>query len=152
MRRDYPALVSALGIQTPADRESRMRYLVDLVWDQLHETGISWVGFYLPSGAGELILGPRRNKPACSPIGMHGACGVAFGTRRPMIVRDVRELGDAYVACDPRDQSELVIPCFEENGDCWAVLDLDSHDVGAFDEADLAGLQSLLVAGGLTKP
>ena len=127
-----------------------MRAVVDALWDGLHESGVSWVGFYLPEGETELVLGPSRNKPACSPIGLHGVCGQAFTQRRPMIVRDVRELGQNYVACDPRDQSEVVVPVFDENGACWAVLDLDSHQVGAFSEADVSGLLSVLRAAALT--
>jgi len=127
-----------------------MRAVVDALWEGLHENGVSWVGFYLPEGEAELVLGPSRNKPACSPIGLHGVCGQAFTQRKPMIVRDVRELGQNYVACDPRDQSEVVVPVFDENGACWAVLDLDSHQVGAFSEADVSGLLSVLRAAALT--
>ena len=132
------------------DRQPRMRALVDLMWETLAETGVSWVGFYLPEGDDEMVLGPSRNKPACSPIGMHGACGRTFRERRPMVVRDVADLGEGYVACDPRDLAEVVIPVFEPDGTCWGVLDLDSFDIGAFDETDVAGLTSLLVAAGLT--
>jgi putative methionine-R-sulfoxide reductase with GAF domain len=67
-----------------------------------------------------------------------------------MVVRDVADLGEGYVACDPRDLAEVVIPLFEPDGTCWGVLDLDSFDVGAFDESDVTGLSSLLVAAGLT--
>ena len=65
-------------------------------------------------------------------------------------MHDVADLGDNYIACDPRDRSEAVVPLFNDNGDCWAVLDLDSHDVGAFDETDVAGLVNVLQAAGLT--
>lgn len=126
-----------------------MRAVVDAVWDSLHETGISWVGFYIHQGGDELILDTCRNKPACSPIGMHGACGTAFQSGRPLVVRNVKDLGENYVACDPRDQSEVVVPCLE-NGSPWGVLDLDSFDVGAFDSGDVEGLTALLRRAGLT--
>ena len=61
----------------------------------------------------------------------------------------MKDLGANYVACDPRDQSEVVIPC-RENGRVWGVLDLDSFDIGAFDESDVRGLTSLLIQAGLT--
>jgi putative methionine-R-sulfoxide reductase with GAF domain len=127
-----------------------MQVVVDLLWDALADSGVSWVGFYLPDGDDALVLGPRRDKPACSPIGLHGACGQAFTQRRIMVVRDVADLGDGYIACDPRDRSEVVVPLFDEAGACWAVLDLDSHDVGAFDESDAEGLVAVLAAAGLT--
>jgi putative methionine-R-sulfoxide reductase with GAF domain len=146
--RDYRQIAGA--VSSAGTREECMRAVVDTLWDRLHETGVSWVGFYLPEGETELVLGPSRNKPACSPIGLHGVCGQAFTRRKPIVVRDVRDMGRNYVACDPRDQSEVVVPAFDENGACWAVLDLDSHQVGAFSEADVAGLQAILRAAGLT--
>ncbi len=130
---------------------ARMQVFVDALWDALHSTGVSWVGFYLHEDGDELILGPRRDKPACSPIGLHGACGQTFTRRMPLVVRDVADLGEGYIACDPRDQSEVVLPVFSESGTCWGVLDLDSYHVGAFDERDVDGLHDVLVAAGLTR-
>lgn len=168
MIRDYAGLVrrTTRTLSSLADsgdsRDARMWAVVNDIWDALAPTGVSWVGFYLAgeaaasavteTPAGHLILGPRRDKPACSPIGLHGACGRCFLSRRPLIVRDVRELGSNYIACDPRDRSEVVIPCFERDGACWGVLDLDSHEIGAFDEWDADGLEGLLRSVGLTHP
>jgi putative methionine-R-sulfoxide reductase with GAF domain len=127
-----------------------MQVVVDALWDALEPRGVSWVGFYVHEGGDELVLGPRRDKPACSPIGLHGACGQAFTNRRPLVVPDVTKLGANYIACDPRDRSEVVIPLSDNDGECWGVLDLDSHEVGAFDESDVAGLTEVLRAAGLT--
>lgn len=127
-----------------------MQAFVDAVWPHLHPTGVSWLGFYLHEGGEQLVLGPRRDKPACSPIGLHGACGKVFTTRKPLVVRDVAELGPNYIACDPRDKSEVVIPLLDADGGCWGVLDLDSYDVGSFSDADVRGLQDLLRKAGLT--
>jgi len=140
----------AENLKATGNRDARMRSVADTLWHALEQTGVSWVGFYLPDGPDEMVLGPARNKPACSPIGMHGACGQTFLSREPMVVRDVRDLGANYVACDPRDLAECVVPCLDENGQCWAVLDLDSFDVGAFDDSDVAGLQMVLRAADLT--
>lgn len=127
-----------------------MQAVVDALWSALRDSGVSWVGFYIHEGRDELVLGPRQPKPACSPIGMHGACGQAFLKRQPLVVRDVRDLGENYVACDPRDQSELVVPLLNPDGTCWGVLDLDSHDVDGFSDADVAGLLRVLRAAQLT--
>ena len=89
------------------------------LWEALHPAGVSWVGFYTHEGGDELFLGPRRDKSACTPIGLHGACGQAFTSRKPLVVPDVIELGEAYIACDPRDRSEVVLPLFDESGACW---------------------------------
>ncbi|MCG3128802.1 MAG: Free methionine-R-sulfoxide reductase [Phycisphaerae bacterium] len=127
-----------------------MQLVVDLLWDALRDTGVSWLGFYVHEGGDELVLGPLRDKPACSPIGLHGACGQTLLSRRPLVVRDVRELGGGYIACDPRDRSEVVIPLFESDGRCWGVLDLDSHDVESFSDADVVGLERIVRAAGLS--
>lgn len=152
-QRDYTELARRIGDSIPesADRTRRMRDIVDLLWDALQPTGVSWAGFYLDAGDGEtMTLGPRRDKPACSPIGLHGACGRCFLDRRPLVVRDVADLGPNYIACDPRDRSEVVVPCLDAGGVAWGVLDLDSHDVGSFTEADADGLAIVLRAAGLT--
>jgi putative methionine-R-sulfoxide reductase with GAF domain len=105
------------------------------------------VGFYVKSAeADEMVLGPRRDKPACSPIGMYGACGRCWREGRALVIRDVRDLGEGYIACDPRDQSEIVLPVRDSAGLVWGVLDLDSFEVGAFDETDTVGLGAVLEA------
>jgi putative methionine-R-sulfoxide reductase with GAF domain len=130
-----------------------MRLAVDLMWDHLQRAGVSWIGFYVdqPQEPDDrrMVLGPCRDKPACSPIGLHGVCGQALRSKQTRIVRDVRDLGDKYIACDPRDRSEIVIPLSDGSGACWAVLDVDSHEVNSFDESDDAGLRRVLAAAGL---
>jgi putative methionine-R-sulfoxide reductase with GAF domain len=146
--RDYESVTGR--VSKTGDRMRRMQAVVDALWDAHKDAGVSWVGFYLLQGENEMVCGPRRDKPACSPIGLHGVCGRAFAEQKAQVVRDVRDLGANYVACDPRDRSEVVVPLFEANGTCWGVLDLDSQEVGAFDEGDVRGLQSVLRAAGLT--
>lgn len=130
-----------------------MRALADALWERFAGAGYSWVGFYTRQpGADEMVLGPRRDKPACSPIGLHGMCGLACLERRAVVVRDVRALGDNYVACDPRDLAEVVVPLLEPDGSCWGVLDTDSFEAGAFDEGDAIALARLCERAGLTAP
>jgi putative methionine-R-sulfoxide reductase with GAF domain len=150
MKRRYWDLEPAVAAIDSADLTTRMQCFVDAMWPHLHAAGVSWLGFYLRDGDNRLVLGPRRDKPACSPIGLHGACGRAVLTRRPLVVHDVAELGDEYIACDVNDRSEVVIPIFDEKGLCRGVLDLDSHAVGAFDEHDVECLTRLLRLAGLT--
>lgn len=130
-----------------------MRIVVDAIWDALHEDRVSWVGFYLdqPNEPDDrrLVLGPCRDKPACSPIGLHGVCGQALISRTVRIVDDVNELGEDYIACDPRDRSEIVVPLIDADGRCRGVLDIDSWQVGAFDQSDAAGLREVLRAAEL---
>jgi len=130
-----------------------MQAFVDCAWDALAGSGVSWIGFYIDvpgaADAERLVLGPRRDTPACSPIGLHGACGRCLTSAAPFVVRDVSELGANYIACDPRDRSELVVPC--RDGDrVWGVLDVDSHEVGCFTQADVDGAIRALRAWSLS--
>lgn len=150
VRRSYENVRIATSREPRLSREQRMQEFVDAAWDALSHTGVSWVGFYLLSDEENLTLGPRRDKPACSPIGLHGACGRAARSGRPLIVRDVAALGAGYIACDPRDRSELVLPLTEPGGRVWGVLDVDSYDLGAFDAQDALDMQRLLTCAGLT--
>lgn len=148
-KRDYSRVAAA--VRPDGDREACMRVVVEALWEELHDKGCSWIGFYVKSpNADELVLGPRRDKPACSPIGMHGACGRSFLRVRPLIVTDVKNLGGGYIACDPRDRSEAVLPCVDSDGVCWGVLDADSFDVDAFGLEDVAGMHEVLLRAGLT--
>ncbi len=154
MTRDYGIVATtvARNLSPGARRARRMQTVVDRLWQHMQDTGVSWVGFYLyvPERE-EMVLGPRRDKPACSPIGLHGACGRAFRDDAALIVRDVMELGENYIACDPKDRSEVVLPIHEAGGASIGVLDLDSFDVGSFDESDVAGLKCVLAAAGLIR-
>ena len=121
------------------DASTRQDRFLEAAWPHLDRHGVSWAGFYLeapdqPEDA-RLVMGPSRGGPACSPIGLHGACGTAYLAREALIVRDTKELGDQYIACDPRDRSELIIPVWSGTR-VIGVLDLDSHEIGAFDEQD----------------
>ncbi len=155
MTRDYEAIAGRTAALVPqsASRKERLLLLTSILWEALAQDGVSWCGFYVPSkNRRELLLECCKPKPACSPIGLHGVCGKAFLTKKPKIVRDVKELGAGYVACDPRDRSEAVIPLICEDGACWAVLDLDSHETGAFTRDDAEGLARVLFAAGLSVP
>ena len=128
-----------------ADRGMMMQQIVNLLWEAFGGGGYSWCGFYLPAPSGsELVLGPCRDTPACSPIGMHGVCGRAFAAAATQIVPDVRALGDAHIECDPRNRSEIAVPVFGRDGKPVAVLDVDSQEVGAFDEVDQRWLERIV--------
>lgn len=137
---------------TEADPAARLAPVCDLIWNELSTRGLSWIGFYLASEEappdplsrrGELVLAARRDKPACSPIGLHGVCGQSFLEESVRLVEDVALLGAGYIACDPRDRSEIVVPIYR-NGRCWGVLDADSHEAACFGPADIDGLCGLL--------
>lgn len=149
--RPYDTVAAALDAR--GSRAERMTRVVEALWPALAPTGVSWLGFYVDR-PGEpddrrLVLEAHRDKPACSPIGLHGVCGGALLAAATRIVHDVADLGEAYIPCDPRDRSEIVVPLLDEHGRAWAVLDLDSHETGSFGAADDAGLRRVLAAAGL---
>ncbi len=164
IQRNYaPVLEACDAIPPGAKRDHRMGVFVRALWDAIGDpTGAScsWIGFYVGPGVrtpeggvpgdDEMLLAVREPKPACSPIGLHGACGRSLLERRTLVVTDVAHLGEGYVACDPRDRSELVVPCLDEAGEAWGVLDLDAFDVGAFGVADAQAMHEALVRAGLT--
>jgi putative methionine-R-sulfoxide reductase with GAF domain len=124
---------------------------IDLAWEALSPIGVSWIGFYRhDSESNQLLLERCRDRPACSPIGLHGVCGQALRHRRTRIVRDVTELGEDYVACDPRDRAEIVIPLGPDVGTADRVLDLDSFDLDGFSDVDDRRLRTLLRLAGFT--
>lgn len=134
-------LLASAGAETSLN--DRLTQLVDAIWAEFgNHRPVSWVGFYHLEHE-EMTLGPRRDKPACSPIGLHGACGQSALSGKSLIVADVRELGPNYIACDPKDLAELVVPVRDRSGSVIGVLDLDSYAVGAFIESDQAALEEL---------
>jgi putative methionine-R-sulfoxide reductase with GAF domain len=125
--------------------ERMMREVVDVLWDTFAESPYSWCGFYLLAADGQsLVLGPHRDKPACSPLPMTGVCGRAATSGRAQVVPDVKALGEAHIECDPRNISEIALPVFDKTGKVWAVFDADSAAPAAFNEMDQRWLEKIL--------
>lgn len=105
-----------------------------------------WVGFYDVKG-GQLVVGPYQGTLGCLTIALgRGVCGAVAKTGTSAIENDVHALaqGTAHIACDPNSRSEIVVPCFSGSGNLFAVLDIDSTEVGSFDEVDRVELEALL--------
>lgn len=101
-----------------------------------------WTGFYRVVGA-RLVVGPYQGPPACGEIHWgRGVCGAAWRSGEVQVVADVHAF-PGHIACDPRSASEIVVP-LRRDGRVVAVFDVDSEAPGAFDEADVAGLASIL--------
>jgi len=137
------------------ERQILMKVFIAATWPRLKDHGVSWIGFYqadlpLPHTT-SMLLAAREPKAACSPIGLHGACGNCLTSGKSMVVHDVAQLGDNYIACDPRDKSELVVPCLDRAGNPWGVIDLDSFEVGSFDATDALNMENLLKVARLSK-
>ena len=109
----------------------------------LHETfGFWWTGFYRVI-SNELVLGPFQGPLACTRIAYgRGVCGTAWKERRTIVVPDV-EAFPGHIACSSASRSEIVVPVFQ-NGEIIAVLDIDSDQLGTFDETDKVYLEQLV--------
>ena len=104
-----------------------------------------WTGFYLvdPLKPTELIVGPYQGTLGCLriPFGK-GVCGACAEQGETLIVKDVHAF-PGHIACDSRSNSEIVVPVFDKSGRLAAVLDVDSTEIGSFDEDDKRGLEAI---------
>ena len=101
-----------------------------------------WCGFYEVDALKdrELVVGPYQGTLGCLRIPFDkGVCGACATSGQVMIVPDVHQF-PGHIACDSRSRSEIVVPVFHRSGTLIAVLDVDSTQLGAFDEVDAEGL------------
>jgi len=105
-----------------------------------------WTGFYIvdPEKENELVVGPYQGTLGCLriPFG-RGVCGTAAATLETQLVEDVHAF-PGHIACDSRSNSEIVVPVLNAQGQLIAVLDVDSVDIGSFDETDRVALETLM--------
>ena len=85
-----------------------------------------FTGFYLMDNVkNELILGPFQGKVSCVHIALgKGVCGQSAAENRTLIVEDVT-----------KHANYIVVPMVKD-GKLVGVLDLDSHQVGDYDDVD----------------
>ncbi len=102
-----------------------------------------WTGFYLLS-EGELVVGPYQGSLACPVLEKNkGVCWAGILRRQAVIVPYVHQF-PGHIACDSRSNSEIVVPLFDEKGEVWGVLDVDSRDLDAFTEIDREWLEKIV--------
>ncbi|MBO5717031.1 MAG: GAF domain-containing protein [Alistipes sp.] len=101
-----------------------------------------WTGFYRVVGD-ELILGPFQGPLACSRIAYgKGVCGAAWQRAKTLVIPDV-ELFPGHIACSSLSRSEIVVPLYRD-GRVVAVLDIDSNEVGTYDDIDRLWLERIV--------
>lgn len=101
-----------------------------------------WTGFYRVVDK-ELVLGPFQGPLACSRIAYgKGVCGTAWQRAESVVVEDV-ELFPGHIACSSLSRSEIVVPV-ERDGRVVAVLDIDSSQVGTYDDVDREWLERIV--------
>ena len=109
----------------------------------IHETmGFWWTGFYLVDD-GKLQLGPFQGPVACYDIQRgRGVCGTAWQENRTIVVPDVEQF-PGHIACSSLSRSEIVVPLRNAGGEVIGVLDIDSKELGTFDEVDAHWLEQI---------
>lgn len=105
------------------------------------DMGFWWTGFYRVE-ANELVLGPFQGPIACTRIAYgRGVCGTAWKEQRTIVVPDVEQF-PGHIACSAASRSEIVVPVWHKSK-IVAVLDIDSKEIGTFDEVDKAYLEKI---------
>ncbi len=102
-----------------------------------------WTGIYELFPDNVLHLGPFVGAPTDHVfIGVGtGVCGTAVAEKRNMNIPDVRQISN-YLACSTSTRSELVV--LIRTGDTiHAQIDIDSHQVNAFDDASVEMVQKM---------
>lgn len=98
-----------------------------------------WIGiyfkasFYLSEDSTDLILGPyigASTEHTRIPLDK-GICGLALRDEVTANIADVKSHKE-YLACSFETKSELVIPLKDNQGRYIAELDIDSHQINAF--------------------
>lgn len=130
----YPLLLSVVeGFVSSDDHPiSKLSNIVAAIHETLRPL---WTGFYVVI-EDELQLFPFQGPLACTRI-KHGkgVCGQSWAQDKVLVVPDV-ELFPGHIACSSRSRSEIVLPVHSLKGEVVAVLDIDSEEVGTFDEVD----------------
>mgnify|MGYP001137521215 FL=1 len=111
---------------------SRMATVVSVL--RTHLPYYFWCGFYFAE-EGEMVIGPYQGSTACANLGYQGVCGTAVKRKKSIVVSNVHEF-PGHIVCDERSNSEIVVPLIGENDMVIAVLDVDSTELGAFDDVD----------------
>ena len=104
----------------------------------------NWVGFYRRTDARTLKVGPYQGGHGCLTIDTdRGVCGACVREKSIMMIRDVSTV-DNHIICDSKTKSEMVLPIVGSPGTVLAVFDLDSTELGAFDQTDKEYLSKLV--------
>lgn len=104
--------------------------------------GFFWIGFYLKK-ENQLVLNAFQGPIACTRIDFdRGVCGHAYTTKEIVIVPNVDEF-PGHIACASESKSEIVLPIFDQTGEVFGVLDVDSDKLDDFSRTDAEGLRKI---------
>lgn len=112
-----------------------------------------WVGFYLNDGNKRLNVGPYQGTHGCLFIKFgEGVCGRVAASQKTIIIEDLNEVNEQqtqektklHISCDPRCNSEIVVPVLDKQGYLIAVFDVDSLHINAFDAVDQKWIEEIM--------
>ena len=130
-------------IESPMDRNRKMQEICDLLRDNVPY--YDWVGFYLvdEDKSDMLHLGPFNGAPTeHTKIRFgEGICGQAADLKRTFLIQDVTKETN-YLSCSSRVRSEIVVP-FMKGDQVVGELDIDSHELSPFSDADRVFLEKV---------
>ncbi len=112
----------------------------------LHEADdrYDWVGVYLlREKEDKLWLHNYVGEPtehAEIEVGQ-GVCGTAVAEKENQVVQDVSEV-ENYLACGPKVKAEMAV-LIRAGDEILGQIDIDSHEKGAFEDDDEAGVQAV---------
>ena len=116
-------------------REEKLLKICELLSNSIDY--YNWVGFYFANHETQTLhLGPyvgAETDHTVIPFGK-GICGQVAVSNENFVVPDVAAQ-DNYIACSFTVKSEIVVPLFV-NGENIGQIDIDSHVLNPFTEAD----------------
>ncbi|MFH1001047.1 MAG: GAF domain-containing protein [Bacteroidota bacterium] len=126
---------------TCSNEEARMASIIAVLHHKMEY--FFWTGFYMLVNH-ELIVSKYQGPVACMLLNKNtGVCWAAINQKQSIVVPDVHKF-PGHIACDSRSNSEIVIPLKNRLGEIVGVLDVDSKDLGSFDEIDRVYLEKIL--------
>lgn len=144
MKVDYRQLSKTIAALTEGETDEIA--LMATIACEVHHSDMrfDWTGFYRVVGPELLKIGPYQGGHGCLVIPFsRGVCGAAARTGQAQLVHDVNAF-DGHIACASSTLSELVLPVRNGAGDLIAVFDIDSDQLGAFDDEDARHLGEIL--------
>ena len=129
-----PQVISILS-SSNTERDIKLKNLCQFLSDSVDY--YNWVGFYFANNKDKTLhLGPyvgAETDHTIIPFGK-GICGQVAESNQNFVVPDVAAQ-DNYIACSFTVKSEIVVPLFVD-GDNIGQIDIDSHVINPFTEAD----------------
>ena len=132
---DLKPKVTEITSNSTIGREEKLLKICELLSNSIDY--YNWVGFYFANQETQTLhLGPyvgAETDHTIIPFGK-GICGQVAVSNANFVVPDVAAQ-DNYIACSFTVKSEIVVPLFV-NGENIGQIDIDSHVLNPFTEAD----------------